>query len=125
MSGGFKKELNKKLIINPNFLLKKASNTPTSIDVSTMLFYEDLFWFGINYGASNNGFFTPNDSGGNFSFITGFKLISSLSIGYSVTSQIGNWTGSANSRSHEIYIKFITSKKSVKSSDESLPEVKR
>ena len=125
LSGGFKKELNEKLMINPNFLLKKASNTPTSIDVSTMLFYEDLFWFGINYGASNNGFFTPNDSGGNFSFITGFKLIPSLSIGYSVTSQIGNWTGSANSRSHEIYIKFTTSKKSVKSSDESLPEVKK
>ena len=81
LSGGFKKELNKKLLFNPNFLIKKASNAPTSIDVSTMLFYEDLFWFGINYGASNNGFFTPNDSGGNFSFITGFKLISSLSIG--------------------------------------------
>ena len=104
MSGGFKKELNKKLIINPNFLIKKASNTPASIDVSTMLFYEDLFWFGVNYGASDNGFISPNVSGGNLSFISGFKLIPALSIGYSVTSQIGNWTGSANSRSHEIYV---------------------
>ena len=118
MSGGFKKELNKQLIINPNFLFKKAVNTPTSIDISTMVFYEDLFWFGINYGASENGFITPSDSGGNLSFISGFKLIPSLSIGYSVTSQIGNWTGSANSRSHEIYIKFSTSKKLSKSSDE-------
>lgn len=118
VSGGFKKELNKKLIINPNFLFKKAANTPTSIDVSTMIFYENLFWFGINYGASENGFITPSDSGGNLSFISGFKLIPSLSIGYSVTSQIGNWTGSANSRSHEIYIKFSTSKKLSQSSDE-------
>ena len=118
VSGGFKKELNKQLIINPNFLFKKAVNTPTSIDISTMVFYEDLFWFGINYGASENGFITPSDSGGNLSFISGFKLIPSLSIGYSVTSQIGNWTGSANSRSHEIYIKFSTSKKLSKSSDE-------
>lgn len=118
VSGGFKKELNKKLIINPNFLFKKAANTPTSIDVSTMIFYENLFWFGINYGASENGFITPSDSGGNLSFISGFKLIPSLSIGYSVTSQIGNWTGSANSRSHEIYIKFSTSKSLSKSSDE-------
>jgi type IX secretion system PorP/SprF family membrane protein len=124
LSGGFKKELNKKLLLNPNFLIKKASNAPTSIDVSTMLFYEDLFWFGINYGASDNGFISPNVSGGNLSFISGFKLIPALSIGYSVTSQIGNWTGSANSRSHEIYIKFSTSKKSVKSSDETLPEEK-
>ena len=124
LSGGFKKELNDKLLINPNFLIKKASNTPTSIDVSTMLFYEDLFWFGINYGASGNGFISPKDSGGNLSFISGFKLIPALSIGYSVTSQIGNWTGSSNSRSHEIYIKFSTSKKLVKSSDESLPENK-
>ena len=124
LSGGFKKELNKNILINPNFLIKKASNTPTSIDVSTMLFYEDLFWFGINYGASDNGFISPNVSGGNLSFISGFKLIPALSIGYSVTSQIGNWTGSANSRSHEIYIRFSTSKKSVKSSDESLPEEK-
>ena len=118
VSGGFKKELNKKLIINPNFLFKKAANTPTSIDVSTMIFYENLFWFGINYGASENGFITPSDSGGNLSFISGFKLIPSLSIGYSVTSQIGNWTGSANSRSHEIYIKFSSSKKLSQSSDE-------
>jgi type IX secretion system PorP/SprF family membrane protein len=124
LSGGFKKELNKKLLLNPNFLIKKALNAPTSIDVSTMLFYEDLFWFGINYGASDNGFISPNVSGGNLSFISGFKLIPALSIGYSVTSQIGNWTGSANSRSHEIYIKFSTSKKSVKSSDETLPEEK-
>ena len=124
LSGGFKKELKKKLIINPNFLIKKASNTPASIDVSTMLFYEDLFWFGVNYGASDNGFISPNVSGGNLSFISGFKLIPALSIGYSVTSQIGNWTGSANSRSHEIYVKFSTSKKSVKSSDASLPEEK-
>ena len=124
LSGGFKKELNKKLLLNPNFLIKKASNAPTSIDVSTMLFYEDLFWFGVNYGASDNGFISPNISGGNLSFISGFKLIPALSIGYSVTSQIGNWTGSANSRSHEIYIKFSTSKKSVKSSDETLPEEK-
>ena len=124
LSGGFKKELNDKLLINPNFLIKKASNTPTSIDVSTMLFYEDLFWFGINYGASGNGFISPNSSGSNLSFISGFKLIPALSIGYSVTSQIGNWTGSTNSRSHEIYIKFSTSKKLVKSSDESLPENK-
>ena len=124
LSGGFKKELNKKLLLNPNFLIKKASNAPTSIDVSTMLFYEDLFWFGINYGASDNGFISPNVSGGNLSFISGFKLIPALSIGYSVTSQIGNWTGSANSRSHEIYIKFSTSKKSVKSSDETLPDEK-
>ena len=124
LSGGFKKELNDKLLINPNFLIKKASNTPTSIDVSTMLFYEDLFWFGINYGASGNGFISPNGSGGNLSFISGFKLIPALSIGYSVTSQIGNWTGSTNSRSHEIYIKFRTSKKLVKSSNESLPENK-
>ena len=124
LSGGFKKELNKKLLLNPNFLIKKASNAPTSIDVSTMLFYEDLFWFGINYGASDNGFISPNISGGNLSFISGFKLIPALSIGYSVTSQIGNWTGSANSRSHEIFIRFSTSKKSVKSSDESLPEEK-
>ena len=124
LSGGFKKELNKKLLLNPNFLIKKASNAPTSIDVSTMLFYEDLFWFGINYGASDNDFISPNISGGNLSFISGFKLIPALSIGYSVTSQIGNWTGSANSRSHEIYIRFSTSKKSVKSSDESLPEEK-
>jgi type IX secretion system PorP/SprF family membrane protein len=124
LSGGFKKELNDKLLINPNFLIKKASNTPTSIDVSTMLFYEDLFWFGINYGASGNGFISPKDSGGNLSFISGFKLIPALSVGYSVTSQIGNWTGSTNSRSHEIYIKFSTSKKLFKSSDESLPENK-
>ena len=125
LSGGFKKELNDKLLINPNFLIKKASNTPTSIDVSTMLFYEDLFWFGVNYGASDNGFISPNVSGGNLSFISGFKLIPALSIGYSVTTQIANWTGSANSRSHEIYIKFSTSKKPVRSSDESLPEEKR
>ena len=125
LSGGFKKELNKKILINPNFLIKKASNTPTSIDVSTMLFYEDLFWFGVNYGASDNGFISPNVSGGNLSFISGFKLIPALSIGYSVTTQIANWTGSANSRSHEIYIKFSTSKKPVRSSDESLPEEKR
>jgi type IX secretion system PorP/SprF family membrane protein len=124
LSGGFKKELNDKLLINPNFLIKKASNTPTSIDVSTMLFYEDLFWFGINYGASGNGFISPNGSGGNLSFISGFKLIPALSVGYSVTSQIGNWTRSTNSRSHEIYIKFSTSKKLFKSSDESLPENK-
>ena len=125
LSGGFKKELNKKILINPNFLIKKASNTPTSIDVSTMLFYEDLFWFGINYGASDNGFISPNVSGGNLSFISGFKIIPALSIGYSVTTQIANWTGSANSRSHEIYIKFSTSKKPIRSSDESLPEEKR
>ena len=125
LSGGFKKELNKKLLLNPNFLIKKASNAPTSIDVSTMLFYEDLFWFGINYGASDNGFISPNVSGANLSFISGFKLIPALSIGYSVTTQIANWTGSANSRSHEIYIKFSTSKKPIRSSDESLPEEKR
>ena len=125
LSGGFKKELNKNILINPNFLIKKASNTPTSIDISTMLFYEDLFWFGINYGASDNGFISPNVSGGNLSFISGFKLIPALSIGYSVTTQIANWTGSANSRSHEIYIKFSTSKKPIRSSDESLPEEKR
>jgi type IX secretion system PorP/SprF family membrane protein len=118
VSGGFKKQLNKKILINPNFFLKKAENTPTSIDVSTMLFFEDLFWFGINYGASENGFISIIDSGGNLSFISGFKLIPSLSIGYSVTSQIGNWTGSANSRSHEIYIKFSTSKKLSRSSND-------
>jgi hypothetical protein len=77
-----------------------------------------LFWFGINYGASENGFISIIDSGGNLSFISGFKLIPSLSIGYSVTSQIGNWTGSANSRSHEIYIKFSTSKKLSRSSND-------
>ena len=122
LSGSFKKELNEKLLFNPNFLIKKALNTPTSIDVSTMLFYEDSFWLGLNYGASDKGFISPNDSGGNLSFITGFKLIPALSIGYSFTSQIGNWTGSSNARSHEIYIKFSASNKSVESSDESLLE---
>ncbi|MDC1433930.1 PorP/SprF family type IX secretion system membrane protein [Flavobacteriaceae bacterium] len=124
LSGSFKKELNEKLLFNPNFLIKKALNTPTSIDVSTMLFYEDSFWFGLNYGASDKGFISPNDSGGNLSFITGFKLIPALSIGYSFTSQIVNWTGSSNARSHEIYIKFSASNKSVESSDESLLENK-
>ena len=122
LSGSFKKELNEKLLFNPNFLIKKALNTPTSIDVSTMLFYEDSFWLGLNYGASDKGFISPNDSGGNLSFITGFKLIPALSIGYSFTSQIANWTGSSNARSHEIYIKFSASNKSVESSDESLLE---
>jgi type IX secretion system PorP/SprF family membrane protein len=122
LSGSFKKELNEKLLFNPNFLIKKALNTPTSIDVSTMLFYEDSFWLGLNYGASDKGFIPPNDSGGNLSFITGFKLIPALSIGYSFTSQITNWTGSSNARSHEIYIKFSASNKSVESSDESLLE---
>jgi hypothetical protein len=74
----------------------------------------------INIGTLilENVFITPSDSGGNLSFISGFKLIPSLQIGYSVTSQIGNWTRSANSRSHEIYIKFSTSKSLSKSSDE-------
>ena len=44
-SGGFKKGISEKLTINPNFLIKKVSNAPSSLDFSTMLFYEDSFWF--------------------------------------------------------------------------------
>ena len=53
------------------------------------------------------------------SFITGFKLLPSLMLGYSFTSQLGSWNASANSKSHEIFIKFRTSKSLKKSNDES------
>ena len=122
LSGGFKKGLSDKLTINPNFLLKKAANTPTSIDVSSILFYEDLFWFGLNYGGSERGIFT-NKFGESISVISGLKLNSSFSIGYSISTHIGGWTASSNSPSHEIYLKFSASKKRSKSANENSTEV--
>ena len=43
-------------------------------------------------------------------------------LGYSFTSQLGSWNASANSKSHEIFIKFRTSKALKKSNDESSSE---
>ena len=36
------------LILNPNFLIKKTKNSPTSINISGILFYEESFWVGTN-----------------------------------------------------------------------------
>lgn len=123
LSGGFKKELSDKLTINPNFLLKKTANAPSSIDISSIVFYENLFWFGVNYGASQRGLFSANKSGGNISLLSGIKLNSSFSIGYSIASQLGGWTASVNRPSHEIYMKFNASKKRSKSISEHSTEV--
>jgi type IX secretion system PorP/SprF family membrane protein len=123
LSGGFKKGLNDKLVINPNFLIKKTSNAPTSIDISSIVFYDDLFWLGINYAASERAFFSSDNSGGNISIISGFKLNSSISIGYSIASQQGGWASSAQGPSHEIYIKFSPSKKTSQSDGENSTEV--
>ena len=122
LSGGYKKGLSDKLTINPNFLLKKTANAPTSIDVASIVFYEDLFWFGVNYGASQRGLFSANTSGGSVSFLSGIKLNSSFSIGYSISSQLGGWTASVNSPSHEIYLKFSASKNRTESVDNSSTE---
>jgi len=122
LAGGFKKGLNNKLTINPNFLIKKTSNAPTSIDVSSIVFYKDLFWFGINYATSERGFISPNKSGGSISLMSGVKLNSSFSIGYSISSQLGGWTNSANGPSHEIYVKFSASKNRTESIDDSSTE---
>jgi len=64
----------------------------------------------------------PQGNGGNLSFITGFKLLPSLMLGYSFTSQLGSWNASANSKSHDIFIKFKTSKSLKKSNNESSSE---
>ena len=123
LSGGFKNGLNNKLTINPNFLIKKTSNAPTSIDLSSIVFYEDLFWFGVNYATSHRGFTSPNKSGGSISLISGVKLNSSFSVGYSIASQLGGWTSSVNTPSHEIYIKFSAPKKGSKSTNKNSTEV--
>ena len=122
LSGGFTKGLSDKLTIKPNFLLKKTANTPTSIDVSSIIFYEDLFWLGVNYGGSQRGFFT-NKFGESISVISGVKLNSSFSIGYSIARHLGGWSASTNSPSHEIYMKFSASKKRSKSTTENSTEV--
>ena len=108
-----------------HFLIKKTSNAPTSIDVSSIVFYEDLFWFGVNYATSQRGFTSPNKSGGGISLISGIKLNSSFSIGYSISSQLGGWTSSVNTPSHEIYIKFSASKIKSKSVDDDSKEVSK
>ena len=122
-SGGFKKGISEKLTINPNFLIKKVSNAPSSLDFSTMVFYEDSFWFGINYGSTSKSFSSPSKNGGNLSFITGFKLLPAIMLGYSFTSQLGRWNAAANSKSHEIFVKFGISRSFKKSNDDSTIEV--
>ena len=122
LSGGFRNGLSDKLTINPSFLLKKTANAPTSIDISSIIFYQDLFWFGVNYGGSQRGFFS-NKFGESISVISGVKLNSSFSIGYSIARHLGGWTASSNSSSHEIYMKFSASKKRSKSTNENSTEV--
>ena len=91
--------------------------------LSFLFFYDDLFWLGINYAASERAFFSSDNSGGNISIISGFKLNSSISIGYSIASQQGGWASSAQGPSHEIYIKFSPSKKTSQSDGENSTEV--
>ena len=121
-SGGYKKSLGSKFKINPNFLIKKPKNSPTSISLSSILFYNETFWIGANFGSSNKNFTSPKITGGDISFMTGFKISSSLTLGYSYTSPIGEWTSSYNSNSHEIFIKIKTINSLKKSSEESNTE---
>ena len=121
-SGGYKKSLGSKFKINPNFLIKKTKNSPTSISLSSILFYNETFWIGANFGSSNKNFTSPKITGGDISFMTGFKISSSLTLGYSYTSPIGEWTSSYNSNSHEIFIKIKTINSLKKSSEESNTE---
>ena len=75
-----------------------------------------------NFGSSNKNFTSPKITGGDISFMTGFKISSSLTLGYSYTSPIGEWTSSYNSNSHEIFIKIKTINSLKKSSEESNTE---
>ena len=63
-SGGYKKSLGSKFKINPNFLIKKTKNSPTSISLSSILFYNETFWIGANFGSSNKNFTSPKTDGG-------------------------------------------------------------
>ena len=119
LSGGYTKSLGNKFQINPNFLIKKTKGSPTSINFSSILFYNEAFWLGANFGSSDKNFTSPKITGGDISFMTGFKISSSLTLGYSYTSPIGEWTSSYNSNSHEIFIKIKTINSLKKSSEES------
>ena len=68
------------------------------------------------------GFFT-NKFGESISVISGVKLNSSFSIGYSIARHLGGWSASTNSPSHEIYMKFSASKKRSRSTTENSTEV--
>ncbi len=126
LSGGYTKSLGNKFKINPNFLIKKTKGSPTSINFSSILFYNETFWLGANFGSSDKNFTSPKINGGDISFMTGFKISPSLTLGYSYTSSIGEWTSSYNSNSHEIFIKIKTinsfKKSSEKSETEEIPE---
>ena len=110
-SGGYNFRMGNNLILNPNFLIKKTKNSPTSINISGILFYEESFWIGTNFGTSNN-LFSPKINGGDLSFMAGLKLTKSLTFGYSYSSLIGAWVSTFNSNSHEVFIKYSFGKSS-------------
>ena len=128
-SGGYNFRFSEKLTLNPNFLIKKTKNAPTSMNISAILFYDESFWIGTNFGTSNN-LLNPKINGGDLSFMAGLKLTKSLTFGYSYSSLIGAWISTSNSNSHEVFIKYSFGKSqdemaedSQKNEEEEVPEV--
>ena len=128
-SGGYNFRFSEKLILNPNFLIKKTKNAPTSMNISAILFYDESFWIGTNFGTSNN-LLNPKINGGDLSFMAGLKLTKSLTFGYSYSSLIGTWISTFNSNSHEVFIKYSfgnspdeIAEDSQKNEEEEVPEV--
>ena len=105
-SAGFKTKFGDKWKINPSALLTMTGGAPQSLDLSTIFFYDESFWFGANIKSSFRNFSSPETYGGEFGTMIGLNFLQNFSFGYSYSFSLGNWASSYNNSSHEIFLRI-------------------
>ncbi len=92
--GGYILDLNRDWTFKPAIMIKGASGSPISLDLSTNFLYREKFSFGASYRWNNS-----------ISALIGFQASDAIMIGYAYdydTTELGNY----NYGSHELFLRF-------------------
>ena len=103
LSGGYVFQLSPSVKFKPNFLVRAAENTPTSVDINANMLFQEILWLGVGYRAQEA--------------ITGLvqlKVNKNISVGYAYDFTTSDLQP-VQSGSHEIMINYTVniSKRSI------------
>lgn len=102
LMGGYVIDLNPSIKFKPAFMAKGGAGTPTAIDLSGNVLFNEVFTLGVSYRLDAA-----------ISALAGFQVNKNIMIGYAYdhdTTELSSY----NSGSHELFLRFELSKEVVK-----------
>ena len=94
LMGGLALPLDDKIVFRPSLMTKYTPNAPVQLDLNASFLFSDVFWIGASYRTQKA-----------ITFLTEFKLISRLRLGYSYDLYL-NELQPFNYGSHEIRLSY-------------------